>query len=166
MTKTNFKSGTERRHELISMTSQLKAAAASGKISGATADTPANTLLKMYYSKKGHTELKTYDEWKESGYQVKRGEHALMVWSSKKTFKYNKLDEAGKATSEQGEYSAFSICNLFSQLQVEVIARKEKVAENAVKIDFTGIPNKSEQLEQSYFTEMGDFVDEQLQLTM
>lgn len=117
-TKTNKKSenksekrmsASDIRTKLKALTAQLKSLHEAGKIAGEK----ANDWLKFYYSKLGHTDLRTFDEWKQAGYSVKRGEHALHLWTSKKTF--------SKAT-EDGEvkFDGYGYCNLFSELQVEI----------------------------------------------
>lgn len=158
--KKNFKSASNKRHELISLSKSLKLAAMMGNLGGMSPDTPTNILLKWYYAQKGHTELKTYDEWRESGYQVKRGESALVVWSSKKKMSYNKKDENGNETEEKEEYEAFAMCNLFSQLQVEVIQRNSKSPAERKEMASIPIPQQNlSQKDQAELDEIGYFVD-------
>lgn len=39
-----------------------------------------NRLLIDYYKSQGATELRTYDEWRERGMQVKKGAKAYTIW--------------------------------------------------------------------------------------
>ena len=38
-----------------------------------------NELLRQHYAQAGHTELKSFSEWKEAGYYVKKGEKAILL---------------------------------------------------------------------------------------
>ena len=39
-----------------------------------------NSELKTMYAQQGHITLKTYDGWQKEGFQVKKGETALLLW--------------------------------------------------------------------------------------
>ena len=41
-----------------------------------------NDLLTYYYKLKGHAELKTFKEWLNVGYCVRKGETALLLWAT------------------------------------------------------------------------------------
>ena len=41
-----------------------------------------NGLLRYYYQSKGYTDLKTFRQWKEEGFSVKKGEKAILPKSS------------------------------------------------------------------------------------
>lgn len=43
-------------------------------------DDTINGLLRFYYACKGYTNLKTFKEWKDAGYTVRKGEKALLIW--------------------------------------------------------------------------------------
>ena len=49
-------------------------------------------------------ELKTYDEWKKEGYQVKQGEKAITIWGNKAIWYKGQLkDEKGNLIPDTGE---------------------------------------------------------------
>ena len=39
-----------------------------------------NGLLRYYYQSKGYNDLKTFRQWKEEGFSVKKGEKAILLW--------------------------------------------------------------------------------------
>ena len=43
-----------------------------------------NELLREFYASAGHTELKTFDQWKEAGFFVRKGEKAILLWGHPK----------------------------------------------------------------------------------
>lgn len=74
-----------------------------------------NEGLKQIYEAQGHTNLKTIRQWNEKGYKVKKGEHALLLWGSKKTTTHAISDE----NTDLDPYDFFPICFVFSKSQVE-----------------------------------------------
>lgn len=65
-----------------------------------------NTLLIEYYKNNNNVqELKSFEEWKKEGYQVKKGARGFAVW--------------GKRTKEDNERKAFfPMAYLFAEKQV------------------------------------------------
>lgn len=76
-----------------------------------------NEGLAMYYAEQGHSTLKSYRQWKEDGYQVKRGSKALLMWGQPKT--YGKQEEQASKPDEEKEKEFFPLAYVFSNLQVE-----------------------------------------------
>lgn len=70
-------------------------------------------LADLYYQD-GHTELKSFNKWKESGYHVKKGEKALLLWGEKR-----KATGTPEVYKEPDEYEFFPVAYLFSNKQVE-----------------------------------------------
>lgn len=83
-----------------------------------------NEALKAYYASKGHTDLFAYVEWQMQGFQVKKGEKALMLWSAPLKLKSAK-DEQGNEVESVNNYQIHGVKNVFSNLQVEKIADLE-----------------------------------------
>lgn len=108
----------ERRMELKTLSNNLvKAAEARMK-----PYTTVNELVKEYYESQGHKTLKSFSQWKEEGYTVKKGEHALLLWAQPKPSKASK--EAAKAEGKEEEEATadfFPVIYLFSQKQVKAI---------------------------------------------
>lgn len=114
----------QKRAELKALSNQLKKAVQQELIPESE-DGTINGLLRFFYAQQGHTELKTFDEWKEAGYIVRKGQKAILLWG--KPRKHN----AGKETAEAGEDTDqqtteqqddfFPVCYVFSQLQVHAI---------------------------------------------
>lgn len=123
------------RANLKSLTMALKTAAAMGQIP----DGSPNVLLKAYYAQKGHKDLKTWMQWRDAGYSVKKGEKALHLWSSPKTFtrKPKGITPEGLEAPDTVEpgmlepaaqpetYDAYSYITLFSAKQVEKITERD-----------------------------------------
>lgn len=70
-----------------------------------------NDGLKSIYKEHGHTELRTFDEWKAKGFSIKRGAQAIYLWSKKQT---KKIVDNGT----EKEIFYFRMKPLFSNLQV------------------------------------------------
>ena len=82
-----------------------------------------NEALEQLYAEQGHTTLKTYNDWKKEGFQVKKGESALLLWGRPKA---KQREEAKKEASEENDNSAFfPLAFLFSNLQVYEIGKGE-----------------------------------------
>ena len=81
-------------------------------------ETP-NQLLREYYAQAGHTELKTFDEWKQAGFYIRRGEKAILLWGHPKPSRQAKeaAKQAGKA-EEEAKNDFYPLAYLFSNKQV------------------------------------------------
>ncbi len=79
--------------------------------------TNVNEGIKLLYAKEGHNELKTFNQWLNDGYHVRKGEKALLLWSKPLYVLKN------EPKPEHGA-SFFPVVNLFSNLQVEPIQTK------------------------------------------
>lgn len=75
-----------------------------------------NEILTLYYGIKG--ELKTFKQWKEAGFKVKKGSKAYKFWSKPIKAKA-KAAQGEEAKEEKEAFEFFGVCNLFSQDQVE-----------------------------------------------
>ena len=64
-----------KRQQLKILSQSLVARRNLGEYMGNEDDT-VNGLLRFYYACKGYTNLKTFKEWKEAGYTVRKGEKA------------------------------------------------------------------------------------------
>ena len=103
-----------RRQALKNLCNTLQAAAkAAGK-----EETP-NELLREYYAQAGHTELKTFDEWKQAGFYIRKGEKAILLWGHPKPSRQAKeaAKQAGKP-EEEAENDFYPLAYLFSNQQV------------------------------------------------
>lgn len=103
-----------RRQALKNLCNTLQAAAkAAGK-----EETP-NELLREYYAQAGHTELKTFEEWKQAGFYIRKGEKAILLWGHPKPSRQAKeaAKQAGK-TEEEAENDFYPLAYLFSNQQV------------------------------------------------
>lgn len=70
-----------------------------------------NDGLKAIYAEQGHTELKTFWEWKEEGKSVKKGEKALLLWGRPR--------QSQQDDDEDDEFKFYPLCYVFSNLQVK-----------------------------------------------
>lgn len=103
-----------RRQALKNLCNTLQAAA---KAAGME-ETP-NELLREYYAQAGHTELKTFDEWKQAGFYIRKGEKAILLWGHPKPSRQAK--EAAKQEGkpeEEAENDFYPLAYLFSNQQV------------------------------------------------
>ena len=75
-----------------------------------------NEGIKMIYAEDGHTELKTFNQWINEGFHVKKGEKAFLLWAKPLHVQKNEPKPDGAPF--------FPIIYLFSNLQVETILKK------------------------------------------
>ena len=114
----------QKRAELKAVSNMLKKAVQSGQIPPSE-DGTINGLLRDMYAQQGHTELKTFDEWKEAGYIVRKGQKAILLWGKPRKHNAGKENaEAGEDTDQQTtdqQDDFFPVCYVFSNLQVHAI---------------------------------------------
>lgn len=106
----------QRRAELRTLSNQLKEAVATGMMQPSE-DNTINGLLRMFYAAAGHTELKTFDEWKKAGFIVRKGQKALLLWGRPR--KQDKQSEATEEDTTAQEF--FPTCYVFSRTQVHAM---------------------------------------------
>lgn len=134
----------QKRAELRQMSAMLKPLIESGAIGS------INEGLINIYRDEGHSELKTFEQWKKEGKRVKKGEKALLLWGRPKKMKQGAQAESGTAhgaqataygtnagSGAQGESEAgdtyFPLCYVFSDKQVREPGARYKTI-NAVRL--------------------------------
>lgn len=112
----------ERRQQLSALSRELKAVAQMEGI-----EESVNSLLLAYYKRQfSASDLRTFDQWKEAGYIVKKGQTSFMIWATPKATKAEKerVAEAkakGEHATEKEDY--FPVCHLFDISQVHTITK-------------------------------------------
>ena len=112
----------ERREWLRGISAEFQAQQKIMEMTGAEYIPTINEMLRAYYEKQANiTELNTFDQWKEKGYQVRRGEKAFLFWGKPKSRQQQPTepseDESEQAqqveplTARQNDY--FPLCYLF-----------------------------------------------------
>jgi hypothetical protein len=76
-----------------------------------------NDGLAAMYAEQGHTELHSYRQWREKGFQVRRGSKALLFWGEPRTAQ----NHDKKTEKDKDEFSFWPLAYVFSQLQVEPV---------------------------------------------
>jgi hypothetical protein len=76
-----------------------------------------NEALAIHYAMQGHIELKSYRQWKKEGFQVRRGEKALLMWGE--PVKATNQEKQSQADKE--EFKFFPLAYVFSQKQVDPV---------------------------------------------
>lgn len=76
-------------------------------------------IMAYYVQKTGETEFKTFQQWKEAGYQVRKGESSYPVFS--RPIKTIKAERQGAEPAELNGRNYFGIAHLFHAGQVEKI---------------------------------------------
>lgn len=107
----------QRREELKALSQQFQIAMKNGLIQAES----VNECLRMHYEQQGFTNLKTFNEWKEAGYSVKRGEKGCVLWAKPVASKAEKerIAEAKKqGKEEEAKEDFFPMCYLFGENQV------------------------------------------------
>ena len=78
-----------------------------------------NELLRQHYAQAGHTELKSFSEWKEAGYYVKKGEKAILLWAHPKPSREAKeLAKSQGKNEDEAKNDFYPLAYLFSSKQV------------------------------------------------
>lgn len=78
-----------------------------------------NELLREHYAQAGHTELKSFSEWKEAGYYVKKGEKAILLWAHPKPSREAKeLAKSQGKSEDEAKNDFYPLAYLFSSKQV------------------------------------------------
>ena len=78
-----------------------------------------NELLREHYAQAGHTELKSFSEWKKAGYYVKKGEKAILLWAHPKPSREAKEFAKSQGKSEdEAKNDFYPLAYLFSSKQV------------------------------------------------
>ena len=112
----------ERREWLRAISADFQAQQKIMEMTGADYIPTINEMLRAYYAKQANiTELNTFDQWKEKGYQVRRGEKAFLFWGKPKSRQQQPTepseDESEQAqqveplTARQNDY--YPLCYLF-----------------------------------------------------
>ena len=89
----------KRRQDLSALSRDLKAVAEMQGI-----EESVNSLLLAFYKQQySTTDLRTFEQWKEAGYIVKKGQTSFMIWATPKATKAEKSDAVKKAEELQKE---------------------------------------------------------------
>ena len=111
----------EKREQLKAISADLQAQRDLMQVMGVEDLPTINEMLHDYYAKKSNiTELNTFDQWKDKGYQVRRGEKAFLFWGKPRSKQKQEEQPAEEQTEQeqQAEQNAkkdeyFPICYLF-----------------------------------------------------
>lgn len=112
----------KRRQDLSALSRDLKAVA---EMQGV--EESVNSLLLAFYKQQySTTDLRTFEQWKEAGYTVKKGQQSFMIWATPKATKAEKerVAEAkakGEHATEKEDY--FPVCHLFDIKQVHTTTK-------------------------------------------
>lgn len=80
-----------------------------------------NELLRQHYAQAGHTELKSFSEWKDAGYYVKKGEKAILLWAHPKPSREAKeLAKSQGKNEDEAKNDFYPLAYLFSSKQVAI----------------------------------------------
>ncbi|MBQ8223974.1 MAG: hypothetical protein IJZ86_01225 [Bacteroides sp.] len=110
----------KKREYLKRLSKSLVARRDMGEYMGNETDT-VNGLLRFYYACNGYTNLKTFSEWKEQGFIVRKGEKGLLLWArpvSTKAEKERAEEAKKKGLEDEAKEDYFPICYLFAEKQV------------------------------------------------
>lgn len=109
----------QKREQLKVLSQSLIARRNLGEYMGNEDDT-VNGLLRFHYACNGYTNLKTFKEWKEAGYTVRKGEKALLIWGMPVTSKAEKqrIEELKSRVRKKMQKRIFSLVLPFAESQV------------------------------------------------
>ena len=111
----------EKREWLRAISADFQAQRDLMELTGADYIPTINEMLHAYYAKNNNvTELNTFDQWKEKGYQVRRGEKAFLFWGKPKSRQQAEPTEPDEEQGEQAESTTtakqndfYPLCYLF-----------------------------------------------------
>ena len=121
----------EKRDWLRAISADFQAQQKLMELTGADYIPTINEMLHAYYEKQNNiTELNTFDQWKEKGYQVRKGEKAYLFWGKPraKQVKPTEPTEQEEEPTEQAEQTTakkddyYPICYLFDISQCHKVA--------------------------------------------
>lgn len=111
----------KRREWLRNISAQFQAQRDLMEVMGAENVPTINEMLRTYYEEQNAvTDLRTYDQWKKEGYQVRKGEKAYLVWGKPKS---RQQDEPADEDAPQDEQKTarkddfYPVCYLFDIAQ-------------------------------------------------
>lgn len=110
-----------RREELRKLSKQLKD---SNKIAVARGVRVNDLLIDYYNEVFKTTELNTYEQWKNKGFQVKKGSQSYMVWATPRNIKVKDKKSDNTETDKEIK-DFFAVCHLFDVSQVAPIQTKQ-----------------------------------------
>lgn len=108
-----------KREWLRAISAQLQAQRDLMAMTGMTDVPTINDMLRAYYAKQNNvTELNTFDQWKEKGYQVRRGAKAFLFWGKPQAKPQPQTEQGEDGQAEQPEQTAkknefYPVCYLF-----------------------------------------------------
>jgi len=83
-----------------------------------------NEALVLHYAEQGHHTIKSYRKWREEGFQVRKGEKALLLWGEP----IKTANQEKKQDNEKDEFKFYPLAYVFSQLQVDKVKEALEVA--------------------------------------
>ncbi len=115
----------ENREKLKQLSNQVKHLVQEGKFS-----TMNEAILATFYQNEHNTEFRSFLNWSQNGYQIKKGEKAFLLWGKPKEHHVVNKDDPEK---EDTDYSFYPIAKVFSNNQV-VTRDKTAVREDLTKL--------------------------------
>lgn len=115
----------EKREWLRSISAEFQAQQKIMELTGAEYIPTINEMLKAYYQKQNNiTELNTFDQWKEKGYQVRKGEKAYLFWGKprKRQQAEQEQDQEQAELIQTIKEDFYPICYLFDIAQCYKLA--------------------------------------------
>ncbi len=87
-----------------------------------------DVLLILYKEETGQEDFKTFHDWKNAGFKVKKGEKSFRVWGRPKMIS-SKAEGGNENADPQRPYEFFPMCCLFHGGQVEPISLPDKAVD-------------------------------------
>ncbi len=105
----------EKRERLKTLSEKVKSLVKAGDYENIN-----QAIIKTIYSPNNSQEFKTFNQWKEAGRTVKKGEKAFVVWG-----KPRKNKEKEELIEGEEQYKLYPLCFLFSEAQTEEMKEVE-----------------------------------------
>lgn len=82
-------------------------------------------LVEFYRQQYQVTDLNTYEQWKNKGFQVKKGSQSYMVWATPRDIKVKDKRLTDNTETEKEIKDYFAVCHLFDVSQVVPIQTEQ-----------------------------------------
>lgn len=90
-------------------------------------------ILNFIYDVEGAEEFKTFKQWKNEGYTIKKGSKAFVLWGQPRELSNPGKEEQAEDPESGEDETFFPVCYLFSDKQVYKRDKKDKPKEKTNK---------------------------------
>lgn len=98
-------------------------------------------IMATVYKDEQNQEFKSYRQWHEEGFQVRKGEHAFPLWGRPKEHEDKETPEKSSDETVEDMGKFFPVAYVFSNKQVDPIVKKHDTPEKEALAELSTIRN-------------------------